>query len=149
MRTNGTGRHSLSPNGAADPIDNSCTHVVPGTHHLPYVGPQSGDGGGNWADEHDEYAWMEGQSLPVPMGRGGVLVVNGLTFHPVGPNPSGHSRASMVFACHSADNLIGEANHRQFAALVCGDLEFKGNPALQVSGSLRLAEPAPVAATDP
>lgn len=116
-------------------IANGCTTVVPGSHRIPYAGPQSGGGGGNWADEHQEYQHLIGQELPVEMPAGGILLLNSLCFHSVGRNTSGHSRRSMVFACRSADEL-SRVNDPD-VTVVFGSRRFLGNSALQVSGSLR------------
>lgn len=115
-------------------VSNGCTHVVPASHLLPYQGPQSHDGAGTWADEYAEFSHLIGQELPVPMPRGGVLLVNALTFHSVGHNYGSRSRRSLVFACHSCDDLISRdlTNH----TLLAGTRVFRGNPALRVSGSL-------------
>lgn len=114
---------------------NGCTHIVPSSHTLPYAGPQSGDGGGNWADEHDQYRYLIGQELPMPMARGGVLMMSSLAFHTVGINQSAGTRMSMVFACHSSDQL-DPVLEKSGTILVTGTRQFKGNPALRVSGSL-------------
>jgi ectoine hydroxylase-related dioxygenase (phytanoyl-CoA dioxygenase family) len=121
-------------------VENGCTHVVPGSHQLPYAGPQSGDGGGNWADEHAEYASLLGQELPIPMPLGGVLFLNSLAFHSVGENRTATSRKSMVFACHSSDELSDDFGDDSRILLV-GQRQFKGNSALRVSGSLTLGSP--------
>ena len=114
---------------------NGCTHIVPGSHVLPYAGPQRGGGGGTWADEYPDYAHLIGQEVPVPMPAGGVLLVNALTFHSVGRNDTPGSRRSLVFACHSCDDLAAEVGVDR--VLLAGTREFRGNPALPVSGSLR------------
>ncbi len=119
--------------------ENGCTHIVPGSHLLPYPGPQSGEGGGNWADEHELFEPLIGQELPVPMPRGGVLLMSSLAFHSVGRNQTKGTRKSLVFACHSADELI-EGSYAESTLLVAGQRKFKGNPALHVSGSLELSK---------
>lgn len=116
-------------------VDNGCTTIVPGTHRLPYAGPQSGNGGGNWADEHEEYQHLIGQELPVEMPKGGVLLLNSLCFHSVGRNISGRSRCSTVFACRSSDELtrVEDPDVTQ----LFGNRRFLANSALKISGSLR------------
>ena len=120
-------------------VENGCTHIVPGSHLLPYAGSQSGGGAGNWADEHKEYRHLIGQELPVPMKEGDVLLVHASTFHSVGVNRTSRSRRSLVFACHSSDDL----NSRSLVdrELLVGRRTFRGNPALQVSGSLASVTP--------
>ncbi|MEU7840074.1 phytanoyl-CoA dioxygenase family protein [Micromonospora sp. NPDC049114] len=118
-------------------VMNGCTHVVPATHRLPYVGPQSNDGGGNWADEHDEYRHLRGQELPLEMPAGGVLLLNCLCFHSVGRNMTSHSRRSAVFACRSSDELSQLENPAVIRLF--GQRRFVANSVLEVSGSLRKA----------
>jgi hypothetical protein len=117
--------------------ENGCTTVVPATHRLPYAGPQSGGGGGNWADEHEEYRMLIGQELPIEMPRGGVLFVNALCFHSVGshdPGRPGSTRLSTVFACRAADHLT-RAENPDFVRIY-GESRYLANDALPVSGSL-------------
>jgi ectoine hydroxylase-related dioxygenase (phytanoyl-CoA dioxygenase family) len=116
-------------------VTNGCTTIVPATHHLPYAGPQSGNGGGNWADEHEEYRHLIGQELPVEMPTGGVLLLNMLCFHSVGRNISGRSRRSAVFACRSSDEL-SQVDDPAVIRLF-GQRRFLANSVLEVSGSLR------------
>jgi ectoine hydroxylase-related dioxygenase (phytanoyl-CoA dioxygenase family) len=119
-------------------VANGCTTIVPATHRLPYAGPQSRGGGGNWADEHDEYKHMIGQELPVEMPAGGVLLLNCLCFHSVGRNGSGRSRRSAVFACRSSDEL-SQVEDPDVTHLL-GRRRFLANRVLEVSGSLRADE---------
>lgn len=120
-------------------VENGCTHIVPGSHLLPYAGPQSQGGAGNWADEHPEYHHLIGQELPVPMRRGDALLLHALTFHSVGVNTTRRSRKSLVFACHSVDDLVSRSLVDR--ELLVGRRMFRGNPALQVSGSLASSSP--------
>ncbi|WP_082963415.1 phytanoyl-CoA dioxygenase family protein [Mycolicibacterium peregrinum] len=125
-------------------VQNGCTRVVPGTHRAPYAGPQSGGGGGNWADEHDEYAAFIGQDLPVEMPRGGVLFLNCLCFHSVGGHTPGaventRSRYSIVFACRAIDELT--ADESADAVQLFGTRRWLANDALNVSGSLAKGSP--------
>jgi ectoine hydroxylase-related dioxygenase (phytanoyl-CoA dioxygenase family) len=120
-------------------VENGCTHIVPGSQLLPYAGPQCANGGGNWADEHDAYRWIIGQELPIPMARGGVLLLNGLAFHSVGINRTSGLRRSMVFACHSVDDLKETSDGS--TELLVGVRYFKGNRALPISGSLAISPP--------
>lgn len=116
-------------------VENGCTTIVPGTHRLPYAGPQSGGGGGNWADEHQEYASLIGQELPIEVARGGALLVNSLAFHSVGRNTSGRSRLSCVFALRASEELVRGRDARDVKA-VYGNPRNLSNDELTVSGSL-------------
>lgn len=116
-------------------IENGCTHIVPGSHLLPCAGPQSNNGGGNWADEHEDYEFMLRQSLPVPVAKGDVLLIDCLTFHSVGKNLSSSTRMSVVFACHSVDDIYRTINTTE-RVLLCGNLVYKGTDVLMTSGSL-------------
>jgi ectoine hydroxylase-related dioxygenase (phytanoyl-CoA dioxygenase family) len=116
-------------------VANGCTTVVPATHRLPYAGPQSNNGGGNWVDEHDEYKHLIGQELPIEMPVGGVLLLNCLCFHSVGQNISGRPRRSAVFACRSSDEL-SQVDDPDVTRLF-GSRRFLANRVLEVSGSLR------------
>lgn len=117
-------------------VERGATLVVPGSQNLLYSGPQPGGGGGTWADEHPEAQHLVGQELPVPMRRGGVLLMNALTFHSVGENLTSETRKSLVFACHSSDDLLSEdgESHLQIA----GNRTFRGNTAQRVSGGLEV-----------
>lgn len=107
-------------------LENGCTQVVPGSHTLPYPGPQSGGGAGNWADEHPEFAPLIGQELPIPVSRGGVLLLNSLALHSVGPNLGKNTRVSATFACRSVDDLTIAPDDS--AVRIAGSHKFRGNP---------------------
>jgi ectoine hydroxylase-related dioxygenase (phytanoyl-CoA dioxygenase family) len=119
-------------------VTNGCTTVVPASHRLPYAGPQSGGGGGNWADEHEQYQHLIGQELPVEMPAGGVLLLNCLCFHSVGRNTSASSRRSVVFACRASDELSQVEDPG--VTRLFGKRRFLANRVLRVSGSLRQGE---------
>ena len=107
-------------------VSNGCTHLVPGSQEMPYVGVPQADGGGTWMSEHPEYAGLEDQALPVPMPAGGVLLFNGLAFHGIGANTSGSSRMSMTFGFRSADEL-DFAPDQERQVLVAGEHIYRGN----------------------
>ena len=75
---------------------NGCTHFLPGSHRLPYVGIPQADGGGTWMDEHEEFSGLLDQAIPVAMPAGSMLAFNGLAFHGVGLNTSGLTRTSIT-----------------------------------------------------
>lgn len=117
-------------------VQNGCTHVVPSSQFAPYLGKQSLDGGGNWADEHALSRRLAAQAVPLPMNKGGLLLLDSLAFHSVGPNHSNRSRLSIVFAFHSSDDLNHDLNDSS-RILVSGSRKYKGTDVLEVSGSLK------------
>lgn len=119
-------------------IENGCTHVVPGTQYLPFAGMPPDGGGGNWADDHDEYRFVSAQALPVPMRAGGVLFIDSLAFHSVGVNSTGSSRMSLTFAFQSVDELTRV--HGDERVLVAGERMYMGSDRKVVSGLLRLGD---------
>lgn len=107
-------------------VDNGATRVVPGSHNLPYVGVPQANGGGTWMSEHEEYAGLEGQAVPVPMKEGDVLLFNGTLFHGVGHNPSGQTRTSMTLGFRSVDELDAKPDDAR-QILVSGQYIYRGN----------------------
>lgn len=107
-------------------VDNGATRVVPGSHNLPYVGVPQLDGGGTWMSEHEEYAGLEDQAVPVPMSEGDVLLFNGTLFHGVGYNPSGETRMSMTLGFRSADELEAFPDDTR-QIIVSGQHIYRGN----------------------
>lgn len=106
--------------------ENGATRVVPGSHSLPYVGVPQENGGGTWMSEHEEYAGLETQAVPVPMNEGDVLLFNGTLFHGVGYNPSGRTRMSMTLGFRSADELSANPDESR-EILVSGKYIYRGN----------------------
>lgn len=107
-------------------VDNGATRVVPGSHNLPYVGVPQENGGGTWMSEHEEYAGLEDQAVPVPMKEGDVLLFNGTLFHGVGYNESGQTRISMTLGFRSADELCAHPDSSR-EVLVAGEYIYRGN----------------------
>lgn len=107
-------------------VANGCTRLVPGSQYHPLMGVPQADGGGTWMDEHDELRALIGQALPVPVGRGGILIFDSLVFHSVGPNRSHTDRLSIVLGYRSVDELehspVGDAQ-----LLVSGSSLYRGN----------------------
>ncbi len=106
------------------PFERGCTHVVPGSHLEAYAGMPPDGGGGNWADDHEEYRHLLDQSVPVPMESGDLLVLDSLAFHSVGRNATGQTRMSSTFAMRSVDEL-DRASDRH--VLLTGGWVYKGN----------------------
>jgi phytanoyl-CoA hydroxylase len=107
-------------------VENGCTHIVPGSQYLPYVGVPQKDGGGTWMDEHKEYKGVLDQAVPIPMPKGSVLLFDSLAFHTVGRNRSNKTRVSITLGFRSVDELDKKPDlERQI--LVSGDLIYRGN----------------------
>lgn len=104
--------------------ENGCTHVIPGSQFLPYVGTPNN--GGTWMDEHSVYADMLDQRVPVPMREGGILLLDSLVFHTAGDNRTSESRRSVCCAYHSVDELSGTGGDPK-KILVCGERLYRGN----------------------
>ncbi len=107
-------------------VDNGATRVIPGSHNLPYVGTPQLDGGGTWLAEHEEFAGLEDQAVPVPMNEGDVLLFNGTLFHGVGHNSTGETRMSMTLGFRSVDELDAVPD-RARQIIVSGEHIYRGN----------------------
>lgn len=105
-------------------VGNGCTHLIPGSHLLPFVGTPNN--GGTWMDEHGMFADLLSQAVPVPMPEGGILIFDGLAFHSVGVNREGGTRMAITAGYHSTDEL-GPADAN--CLLVRGERIYKGNDA--------------------
>jgi phytanoyl-CoA hydroxylase len=102
-------------------MENGCTRVIPGTHVLePGMTSPSHDGVDRVAE-----AGLAGQMVPVPMPAGGLLAIDSMIFHGVGPNSTDSSRTSMTVGYHSMDELTdGQSDKR---VLVRGERLYQGN----------------------
>lgn len=107
-------------------VSNGATRIVPGSHNLPYVGVPQPNGGGTWMAEHDEYAGLEDQALPVPMTEGSVLLFNSNLFHGVGRSTSDSPRMSMTLGYRSADELDAKPDDSR-QIIVHGEHIYRGN----------------------
>ena len=116
-------------------LENGCTYVVPGSHHLPtlsnfaYISERRalsrGARGGTprTKEELFEIAWS--QAIPLPMPAGGLLAMDGLLLHAAGRNQTDGTRMSMTLGYHSADefSLPDDRKH----VLVRGERTYGGN----------------------
>ncbi len=109
-------------------LENGCTHLIPGSHLLPYVGTPNN--GGTWLDEHSVYHKMIEQELPITAKAGDVLAFNGLVFHRVSENKTTQPRRSMTFAFRSVDELTEYALNSEEQVLVAGENIYRGNDVL-------------------
>ena len=97
-------------------LENGCTRVVPGSHHLPAFADIKGE-------EVKEIA--ASQAIPLPMPAGGLLAIDSMIIHSTGINYTDGTRMSMTLGYHSADELTLEDNPRR--VLVRGTRPYRGN----------------------
>ena len=97
-------------------LENGCTRVVPGSHHLPAFADLKGE-------EVKEIA--ANQAIPLPMPAGGLLAIDSMIIHSTGINYTDGTRMSMTLGYHSADELTLEDNPRR--VLVRGIRPYRGN----------------------
>ena len=111
-------------------LENGCTYVVPGSHHLStlsnfaYIRERGARGGSpRKKEELFEIAWS--QAIPLPMPAGGLLAMDGLLLHAAGRNQTNGTRMSMTLGYHSADefSLPDDRKH----VLVRGERKYGGN----------------------
>jgi len=105
-------------------IENGCTHVLPASQYLPFVGTPNN--GGTWMDEHSMYADLLSQAVPIPMSEGGVLLFDGLAFHSNGENTTEHTRISVCMGFRSVDELSANSEDPKLA-LIHGERIYRGN----------------------
>ena len=97
-------------------LENGCTRVVPGSHHLPA-----------FAHLKDETLQQiaANQTIPLPMPAGGLLAIDSMIIHSAGINRTDRTRMSMTFGYHSADELASGDNAKK--VLVLGTRPYRGN----------------------
>ncbi len=97
-------------------LENGCTRVVPGSHHLPA-----------FAHLKDETLQRiaANQTIPLPMPAGGLLAIDSMIIHSTGINSTDGTRMSMTLGYHSADELALEDNPKR--VLVRGTRPYQGN----------------------
>ena len=99
--------------------DSTCekgaTQLVPGSHLLP------------WARDMEAVAraGLTDQVVRVEMPAGGLLAIDSLLWHGVGPNRTTQTRASMTMGYHSADDLASVDDPQRL--LVRGRRAYAGN----------------------
>ena len=101
-------------------LENGCTRIVPGSHHLPAFS--------NVAEirEREEFLEMvEKQSLPLPMPAGGLLAMDGLMLHGAGENRTDRTRMSMTLGYHSVDEFNRKDDGTR--VLMRGERAYGGN----------------------
>ena len=97
-------------------LENGCTRVVPGSHHLPAFA--------NLRDDAVQEIAVS-QAIPLPMPAGGLLAIDSMIIHSTGINYTDGTRMSMTLGYHSADELTLEDNPRR--VLVRGTRPYRGN----------------------
>ena len=97
-------------------LENGCTRVVPGSHHLPA-----------FAHLEDETIQQiaASQAIPFPMPAGGLLAIDSMIIHSAGINHTDRTRMSMTLGYHSADELASGDNPKK--VLVRGTRPYRGN----------------------
>ena len=97
-------------------LENGCTRVVPGSHHLPAFA--------NLKDDTlQEIA--ASQAIPLPMPAGGLLAIDSMIIHSAGINHTDSTRMSMTLGYHSADELASGDTPKR--VLVRGVRPYRGN----------------------
>ena len=97
-------------------LENGCTRVVPGSHHLPAFADLKNDGVQEIAAS---------QAIPLPMPAGGLLAIDSMIIHSAGINHTDSTRMSMTLGYHSADELTWGDDPRR--VLVRGVRPYRGN----------------------
>ncbi len=97
-------------------LENGCTRVVPGSHHLPAFAQLEGEAIQQIAAS---------QAIPLPMPAGGLLAIDSMIIHSAGINRTDKTRMSMTLGYHSADELASGDNPKK--VLVRGTRPYRGN----------------------
>jgi ectoine hydroxylase-related dioxygenase (phytanoyl-CoA dioxygenase family) len=93
-------------------LENGCTWVLPGSHHLlAYHAQLQGHG------RMDSLDRLGKQALPVLANAGDVLIFNGLMLHGAGSNCTQATRMSMTLGYHAVDELgLSVETHKELIA---------------------------------
>ena len=97
-------------------LENGCTRVVPGSHHLPAFA---------YLKDEAIQQIAASQAIPLPMPAGGLLAIDSLIIHSAGINRTDKTRMSMTLGYHSADELASGDNPKK--VLVRGTQPYRGN----------------------
>lgn len=101
-------------------IENGCTHLIPGSHHLPGVETTN-----ITEAPRVQQSGLLDQTVPLPMPAGGLLAMDSLVIHGAGPNRTDGTRMSLTVGYHSVDELSRGENPRR--VLVRGERIYLGN----------------------
>jgi len=101
-------------------LENGCTGILPGSHHmLAYHSQLSGHG------RMDSLERLGDQAVPIPARAGDVLLMNGLAIHGAGANHTDATRMSMTLGYHAADELGSRVEPEKL--LVAGERVLRHN----------------------
>lgn len=98
--------------------EKGATQLVPGSHLLPGAR-------GLWDREAISRAGLAEQVVRVEMPAGGLLAIDSLLWHGVGPNRTSQTRTSMTIGYHSADDLASVEDPQRI--LVRGTRSYAGH----------------------
>ena len=101
-------------------LENGCTLVIPGTHHLPAFW--------NLEDLREDETLHQiflSQTIPIPMPAGGLLAMDGLILHAAGLNRTERTRMSMTLGYHSVDHFSEAEDSKRI--LIRGERVYEGN----------------------
>jgi len=101
----------------------SATRVIPGSQLVALVGTPNN--GGTWMDEHDIYADIMYQWVPVPATAGDLLLLDGLVLHAGGLGSDRNPRRVITLAYTSVDELLQDEDLRS-RILVRGQRIYRG-----------------------
>jgi ectoine hydroxylase-related dioxygenase (phytanoyl-CoA dioxygenase family) len=76
-------------------------------------------------DEHNVFADLADQAIPVSMKEGSLLAFDGVVFHGTGANTSGSDRLAVTLAYRSVDELSEHKATEE--VLVRGQYLYRGN----------------------
>ena len=96
--------------------ERGCTQLVPGSHLLPWSGNPA---------ETISRARLTDQVVRAEMPVGGLLAIDSLLWHSVGPNRTGQTRTSMTMGYHSVDDLASVEDPQRL--LVRGGRAYTGH----------------------
>ena len=118
-------------------LENGCTLVIPGTHHIP-IGRRQPFGISricvrmrlftmafwNLEDLREDELFTK-SSIPIPMSAGGLLAIDGLILHAAGLNRTERTRMSMTLGYHSVDHFSEVEDPKRI--LIRGERVYEGN----------------------
>jgi phytanoyl-CoA hydroxylase len=96
--------------------EKGCTQLVPGSHLLPWAGK---------AAEAVERGRLYDQVVRAEMPEGGLLCIDSLLWHGVGPNRTTQTRMTLTLGYHSVDSLATVADDQRI--LVAGTRPYIGH----------------------